>query len=370
MVAPKPGEDYQKAMVLPSQDPIDLSALRARLRRGQPILVDEDLYWAAEALEEDQAQSLQQTAPHDALRLLLTRRRADVLHVLPSDGRSLALIAPDGWTARDLRDLGDASRDFDHPLRGPFRKADDDRPGDEIILRLIKAARLLPAGLVWRKPSSIPSATPFVASSALAAALDVGAKTLTLSARARLPTQAAPDAWLHAFRPLDGGPDHLALVIGDPPKDQPVLARLHSECFTGDLLGSLRCDCGEQLQGAVQAIENAGGGLLLYLAQEGRGIGLANKLRAYQLQDQGFDTLEANERLGFDADERLFAPAAAMLKALGYACVRLMTNNPDKVAGLAAEGITVTERVPHAFPSNAHNEAYLAAKKKKSGHFL
>ena len=149
-----------------------------------------------------------------------------------------------------------------------------------------------------------------------------------------------------------------------------MLARLHSECFTGDLLGSLKCDCGAQLRGAIETISKAGGGVLLYLAQEGRGIGLINKLRAYRLQDQGFDTIEANERLGFDADERLYGVAARMLGLLGYGAVRLLTNNPDKVASLNAAGISVVERVPHAFPDNEHNRAYLKTKAEKAGHLL
>ncbi len=149
-----------------------------------------------------------------------------------------------------------------------------------------------------------------------------------------------------------------------------MLARLHSECFTGDLLGSLKCDCGEQLRGAIKEISSAGSGVLLYLAQEGRGIGLINKLRAYRLQDQGFDTIEANERLGFEADERLYGIAAKMFSLLGHKSVRLMTNNPEKVAALEAAGIEVAERVPHAFESNEHNRAYLDTKAKKAGHLF
>jgi GTP cyclohydrolase II len=145
---------------------------------------------------------------------------------------------------------------------------------------------------------------------------------------------------------------------------------LHSECFTGDLLGSLKCDCGNQLRGAIEEISKAGGGVLLYLAQEGRGIGLINKLRAYRLQDQGFDTIEANERLGFEADERLYGIAARMLKLLGYNAVRLLTNNPDKVAALKAAGIKVAARVRHAFPENEHNHAYLKTKAQKAGHLF
>nr|WP_250646705.1 GTP cyclohydrolase II [Pseudemcibacter aquimaris] len=173
-----------------------------------------------------------------------------------------------------------------------------------------------------------------------------------------------------AFRPDDGGTEHFAIIVGDPSCDDAVMTRIHSECFTGDLLGSLKCDCGEQMRGAIKYMAEAGGGILLYLAQEGRGIGLINKLRAYHLQDQGFDTVDANERLGFLSDERIFEPAAEMLKKMGYSKVRLLTNNPDKVAGLEACGITVSERVEHKFPSNNHNDLYLKTKKKRSGHLL
>ncbi len=146
--------------------------------------------------------------------------------------------------------------------------------------------------------------------------------------------------------------------------------RLHSECLTGDVLGSLKCDCGPQLDAAIDAMADAGWGILLYLRQEGRGIGLVNKLRAYALQDQGFDTVDANLRLGFVDDERDFAVAAAMLKLLGQGEVRLLTNNPRKVAGLEAAGISVIEQVPLRIASNPHNAAYLETKKSRSGHRL
>jgi GTP cyclohydrolase II len=185
-----------------------------------------------------------------------------------------------------------------------------------------------------------------------------------------VPLADAENARLVAFRPRDGGGEHLAIVIGAPDPADAVLVRLHSQCFTGDLLASLRCDCGEQLRGAIAAIARAGGGVLLYLPQEGRGIGLVNKLRAYQLQDAGFDTLDANEQLGFDADERVYLPAAEMLRQLGFLQVRLLTNNPDKVAALERCGIRIVERVPHVFPANGHNERYLRTKATRSGHFL
>ncbi len=196
------------------------------------------------------------------------------------------------------------------------------------------------------------------------------ARTLSAVSEARVPLADAENTRIIAFRPVDGGLEHLAIVIGEPDPDQPVLTRLHSECFTGDLLGSLRCDCGDQLRGAIGEISRAGSGVLLYLAQEGRGIGLVNKLRAYELQDRGFDTLDANEQLGFDADERVYLPAACMLRQMGYSRVRLMTNNPAKVSALAACGVGVESRVPHAFPANKHNETYLRTKAGRGGHLF
>jgi GTP cyclohydrolase II len=149
---------------------------------------------------------------------------------------------------------------------------------------------------------------------------------------------------------------------------KPPLVRLHSECLTGDVFGSLKCDCGPQLKEALTLIGDAGSGVLLYLRQEGRGIGLANKLRAYALQDRGLDTVDANLRLGFADDERDYAHAAAILQALGIDEVRLLTNNPNKVAALEAEGIKVAERVAHHMSANPHNADYLAVKRSKSGH--
>jgi GTP cyclohydrolase II len=143
---------------------------------------------------------------------------------------------------------------------------------------------------------------------------------------------------------------------------------LHSECLTGDVLGSLKCDCGPQLHAAIRAIDAEGWGILLYLRQEGRGIGLVNKLRAYRLQDQGFDTVDANTRLGFAVDARDFGVAARMLRLLGQSRVRLLTNNPAKVAGLAAADVEVIERVPHVLPHNPHSERYLATKRDRTGH--
>jgi len=174
----------------------------------------------------------------------------------------------------------------------------------------------------------------------------------------------------HVFRPSYGGEEHYALAIGRPSRHAPVLARLHSACFTGDVIGSLKCDCGPQLAAAMSQIAAEGAGVLLYMNQEGRGIGLANKMRAYALQDQGFDTVEANHRLGFEDDERDFRLGAEMLKAMGFQAVRLMTNNPAKIEMMQHCGVEVTERVPLKAGHTAENAAYLATKAAKSGHLL
>ncbi len=160
----------------------------------------------------------------------------------------------------------------------------------------------------------------------------------------------------------------MAITIGNVETHRAVLVRLHSACLTGDLFGSLRCDCGEQLRDAVKRIAAAGGGVLLYLAQEGRGIGLVNKLRAYELQDAGLDTLEADQHLGFRTDERNYRAAATMLCDLGATRIQLLTNNPEKMQALTEEGIDVMNRLPLAPPSNPHNERYVRTKLERAGH--
>lgn len=310
--------------------------------------------------------------------LALTANRAAVLHINPS-GRAIELIRiADHLTPARIRALADASEDLRNPLAGPFQHAAMELvPAHHAAIRLLKIARLLPAALVspvLDRDRALAGARDrdllSVEAREIEAYENEAALQLRQVAAARVPLMDAEHTRIVAFRPHDGGIEHLAIVIGDPAPHEPVLVRLHSECFTGDLLGSLKCDCGDQLRGAISLIAGQGAGIVLYLAQEGRGIGLISKLKAYSLQDQGFDTVDANERLGFEADERLFLPAAQMLKAMGFKAVRLLTNNPDKVAGLERHGITVVERVAHAFPANGHNEFYLLTKKKRSGHYL
>jgi GTP cyclohydrolase II len=350
------------------------------LRRGEPVLIRDDeisvLMIAAELATEENVGRLR-TVSRAPARVVLTRRRAVALGLASRDDLSGALtisVSADLPVAV-IRNLADpaASLGAEPPWFGAAPVAA--KGGALAAVALAKLASLLPAALVLRLGAA---ETAFYAKRGDLATVDAGtvfkrdagAAGIEQVAEARVPLADAEDAKLIAFRPRDGGVEHLAIVIGRPDPAVPVLVRLHSECFTGDLLASLRCDCGDQLRGAIAAISAAGGGILLYLAQEGRGIGLVNKLRAYRLQDAGFDTLDANEQLGFDADERVYLPAAQMLRRLGFGTIRLLTNNPDKLAALERYGIRVVERVPHVFASNGHNERYLHTKATRSGHLF
>ena len=269
------------------------------------------------------------------------------------------------------RALADPAQDLRHPMKGPFlAEPIDDPAAASAALELARLAGILPAFLVEPTP---PSEAQEVQAADLAAWQDTA--RLTLASRARLPVAAADQAEIIAFRSADDLREHVALVIGQQSADRAPLVRLHSECLTGDVLGSLKCDCGPQLDAALAAMadeaeQNSGWGVLLYLRQEGRGIGLINKLRAYQLQDQGFDTVDANTRLGLPNEARDFPVAARMLELLGVRAIRLLTNNPAKVAALAAAGVVVAERVPHQLPANPHNARYLDTKRDRSGHLL
>jgi GTP cyclohydrolase II len=301
--------------------------------------------------------------------LLLSAERAAILHL--ANQRDAAVPEQPVWIERvswlDLPAalaLADPSGDLAHPLQGPYRtRAPACTEAGRAALQLARLAGLLPAFFV-REGTGGEATTDVAGVDALR-----DPHQLAIVTRAHLPIEAAETAEIVAFRgPADAG-EHVALLIGQP-NGQPPLVRLHSECLTGDALGSLKCDCGPQLDEALRRIAASGWGILLYVRQEGRGIGLVNKLRAYALQDQGFDTVDANLRLGFAIDARDFGVAARMLSLLGQDKVRLLTNNPAKVDGLAAAGIEVAERIPHHLPSNPHNDHYLAVKRDRTGHFL
>lgn len=355
----------------------------AEIRRGGFVIISGPrrravLVQAAEAVTPqslDRLADLAGTYPF----LVLTPRRGAALELEAHEGRPVVLELGEGSAAQEVRDIADPGAIVSFrlpPSRGDIGKEEGECLAAAVDLT--KLARLLPAALAAVIPGGTGDLGGFARAHDLLS-LTSGqvvtyelrqARSLKAVSRARVPLAGAEDARIVAYRPADGGVEHLAIVIGAPKPGTPVLVRLHSECFTGDLLGSLRCDCGDQLRGAIEEISRAGSGLLIYLAQEGRGIGLVNKLRAYNLQDEGLDTLDANEQLGFDADERIYLPATEILRDLGFERVRLMTNNPEKVAALTRCGIEVTERVAHVFPSNAHNEAYLATKRTRSGHLF
>jgi len=343
------------------------------LRRGQPVVVTSGdtalLIMAAESANTATLSQFDALKPTDSF-CLLTHHRAASLKIAPEDWKTVRIDRTAWMGAGDLVALADPTLDLKNPLKGPFKRVLSDAPTvDEAAIMLLKIARLLPTAIA-APIDAAPADVLVVWADAITRYDSALTDDLKEVARANVPLVDAAKTQLVSFRSRYGGPEHMAIVIGEPRTSQSVLTRIHSECFTGDLLGSLKCDCGEQLRGAIATISAEGGGVLLYMAQEGRGIGLISKLKAYSLQEDGYDTVDANLRLGFEVDERAFAPAANMLKALGYHSIRLMTNNPLKVAGLEVSGITVTERVEHSFPANPHNEQYLAIKKSKTGHIL
>ena len=372
----------------------------AELRRGGIVVLRDDdgaggLVIAAESCGPRALQRLQGLA-QDAPVLVTTRRRAEAIgmeippHIAGGMGETntpITLDLPEGVPVDVIlqphermppNHQGGASRHV--ALRSLSRPVVSHASRiAQTAIELAKLARLLPAVVLgplsrdhgnkrrdWAREQDLI----YVDAADVLAYEDTASRNLQQVAQAHVPLQGAENARILAWRPSDGGKEHLAIVVGEIDPTEPVLIRLHSECFTGDLQGSLRCDCGLQLHGASTELAKQGSGVLLYLAQEGRGIGLVNKLRAYELQDDGFDTIDANEQLGFDADERIYAPAATMLTRMGIKRVRLMTNNPQKIAQLERYGIEVTERVAHSFPANGHNENYLRTKALRAGHLL
>jgi GTP cyclohydrolase II len=355
----------------------------AELRRGTPVLLTDGgealVLAAAETVGAPGLAELAALARAPAL-LLLAPARAEALlpGARPGSGGPAALALPPGLLdpAR-LRRLADPTAEELPPLEA---RAEPAPPLAGAALALAKLARLLPA--VIAAPVDAAGLVDAAARlgllrldvAAVAAYPAAAATSLRRVAEASVPLDLAAETRLVAFRAGDGGIEHLAILVGAPERLAAAggapLARIHSECFTGDLLGSLRCDCGPQLRGALARMAEAGDGVMLYLAQEGRGIGLVNKLRAYQLQDRGLDTLDANRALGYGADERNFLVAGTMLEALGIGRVRLLTNNPEKLQGLSACGIEVVGREPHSFAPNGVNDGYLATKARRFGHLL
>ena len=341
------------------------------LRRGWPVAIDGVItVLAIESADANRLAAFEADTPANllisasrAVTLKLTNQRAAAVESGP------VMIARTTWL--DLpaaMALADPATDLSHPFQGPFTAIDvKHHAAAQAALDLARHAGLLPAFFIHE--NTVESVDGVDAVNALAVAKWDAPERLAIAARARLPIASHEQCEIVAFRSPEQAGEHVALIIGQPNGTAP-LVRLHSECLTGDIFGSLKCDCGPQLEAALALMAEAGWGVLLYLRQEGRGIGLINKLRAYELQDQGFDTVDANLRLGFPVEARDFGIAARMLMLVGQSRIRLLTNNPNKVAKLEAAGIIVEERVPHQLPPNPHNINYLATKRDRTGHKL
>lgn len=360
---------------------VDLGERVARLvcdtRLGLPVLIgcgaDMTIVAPAETLRQGRfAQLAAFGVPH----LVLSGRRfAALLPDTQQATRRVCTLALPAATPLDMmRQIAGGADVAASLLPAGTVQVDCPDPLPDAAMSLAKAAQLLPAMLMWRIPAAARDALLRQGLGYLPArdVLDELSSERGFGAvsSAALPMVCSAAGRVKVFRPDNGGAEHYAITVGTIAPEQPVLARLHSACFTGDVLGSLKCDCGPQLQAALAAMGQAGGGVLIYLNQEGRGIGLANKMRAYALQDAGLDTVQANHQLGFEDDERDFRVGATVLSSLGIRRVRLLTNNPAKMRILASHGIDVVERVPLQVGQTQQNAHYLATKALKSGHIL
>jgi GTP cyclohydrolase II len=383
-VAQPRASQAEQATASPLPDP---SILRIRavhravadLRRGTPVLLlgqPDFVVLAADTAGAAGLAELSEIAAGPPVLLLSPVRAAALLRRPVEPGIAIALRTAGLLDAPVLRGMADPTAS--QLLAEPPEPASLPAPAPA-ALALVKLGRLLPAALVAPvRPDAAAHAARLgllaVRAADVLAHPDSMAAGLVQVASAHVPLAASADARVVAFRAPDAGIEHLAILIGKPEhavSDGPApLVRVHSECFTGDLLGSLRCDCGPQLHAALDRMAADGSGVLLYLAQEGRGIGLTSKLRAYALQDRGLDTLDANRALGWNADERNFLVAATMLDQLGIGRVRLLTNNPDKLTALAACGVQVEGREPLVIEPNGINDHYLATKARRFGHLL
>lgn len=297
-------------------------------------------------------------------RLVITARRARALGLDVSEPVAIALAGTE-----DIETIGALVADVE--AHRPLEAGPAGAPAKAAIT-LAKFAQLLPALLVAEAEAHSTYADPPLVSvdgESIARFRRSVLQSLAIASEAQVPLHGGHSARFVVFRDAIGG-NSVAVVVGKPDFSKAVPVRLHSACLTGDVFGSRRCDCGDQLKLALARLDEAGGGVILYLDQEGRGVGLVNKMRAYQLQDEGLDTVDANTTLGFDDDERDYGIAARMLEMLGCTRVRLLTNNPAKLASLAGAGIDVTGRLPLYTPINADNRRYLTAKATRAGHRL
>ena len=352
------------------------------LRRGGTVMLRLangacGLCRAAELSDDDDITRLSRVAGSAPL-LILTAPRLSSLGRIVRDGYPVATVTLSDKRHRTFFDLAFGKND--RLTGGDFTIiAESSGSLADVATKLLRSAKLIPSGLFVRLPlRDIATQDRFAKqhNMIIVEARDIdqysheAASFVKIVARARVPLAVSEDAEIVMFRAEIGGEEHCAVLIGSGANSDTPLVRLHSQCITGDILGSLKCDCGDQLQAAMQLMADSGGGILVYLAQEGRDIGLLNKMRAYALQDDGLDTVEANHALGFQTDERLFLPATRILQALDVTKIRLITNNPDKIYQLEQHGIQVSARVALALDPNPHNRQYLKTKKTRTGHFI
>ncbi len=366
----KNGNGHAGSAVFGSPDRVLVKRGLAEFRSGRPVVFSsQDRFLVAlpvDGLTDARLHAFEHLCASQAPRLVVTARRARAL-ALEANG-PVALKLAEGIGAAAIYSLvADADPDEDAELDG----AADERAAAAI--ELAKIAQRLPALLVAdiAGPSAAMVEPPLVVvgADAVMKFRRDDASSLEIAGEAKVPLQGGLSTRFVVFRDAVGG-GSVAVIVGDPDFSKPVPVRLHSACLTGDVFGSSRCDCGDQLRLATKRLNEEGGGVILYLEQEGRGLGLANKMRAYALQDAGLDTVDANTTLGFDDDERDYGIAARMLQQLGCTRIYLMTNNPAKLNGLSGLGIEVIGRKPLQAPINAHNRRYMTAKAMRAGHKL
>ncbi len=346
---------------IPPNSSEKLALLRANLRIGLMINFEMGSFAAIEHLSAERYRKLQEQGD---IHVVLSAQRALDLQLSHDPSCDGVFRLPRNYRFDLLKALADPSMDLDYPGKGPLALGRLSEENRARLLQFCRQARTLPA-VVYVE--NAVEGSPYI-DEPLWALVEHSEPEIEPVSHAKVPLALAPNSQLHVFREIGSDLEHYAVIIGQVLEDTP-LVRLHSACFTGDCLGSLKCDCGPQLNGALRQLNHAGG-VLLYLSQEGRGIGLPNKIRAYSLQDQGFDTVEANLKLGFQDDERDFRIGAKILDRLMVKQVRLMTNNPRKIEWLERSGIFVKERVPLLITPQSENRAYLATKARKSGHLL
>jgi GTP cyclohydrolase II len=367
--------------VVVAQAAVRLDRMQTEFRRGRPVVMESAdpavpvvILVAVETLNATQLQAWVQAA--GAPLLLLTAERLRAIGWSQASGARALLLGSPITVERVQRlaaVLPGAATTVDAADLAGMRPAG---PALEGVLRLTKRARLVPALLMFDVHAT---ALPGLRQTEVHRIFDTDAITsvgsepgaaseLIRVSDAHIPIAACDDCTLVLFREPHGDAEHVAIVVGQPDLTLPVPVRMHSACLTGDLLGSRRCDCGDQLRLGIASLAETGG-VLLYLSQEGRGTGLANKFRAYRLQDAGLDTIDADRHLGFSADERDFGPAVAMLEQLGISRIRLLTNNPHKVDFLRRAGLDVVDRVALLAPVNAFNARYVQTKHERAGHF-